>query len=287
MELVKTVLEGDRNYSQQLPRDLRELYDGELIFPPVSAERPYVIANFVSTLDGVVSYGLDGRSSGSSISGGDPGDRFIMGLLRASVDAIIVGAGTLRAIGAGLLTPEYTYPDAKNFYADYRLSLHKKAYPLVVIVSGSGKLELKKAVFQARNVPALIVTTPAGQENLHKAGVAALEWLQVRALNPSNGRIDPLDIVRILRSQFGVETLLNEGGPTLFGQFLDANAVDELFLTLAPKIAGRSPNTFRPALVEGVEFSPEGARKFDLYSAKPRGAYLYLRYKLIAGKREE
>ena len=63
-----------------------------------------------------------------------------MGLLRASADAIVVGAGTLRDVSAkSLWTPESVYPDAKHLYAEYRASVqHKPEYPLLVIVSGSG-----------------------------------------------------------------------------------------------------------------------------------------------------
>lgn len=280
MNLVKTLVEPELQGTQMLPRELRELYDGDLRFPASSAERPYVIANFVSTLDGVVSYRIQGQSSGSSISASDPGDRFIMGLLRASVDAIIVGALTVQEVSPeDLWIPEYTYPEAKNLYADYRLhALRKRDYPLVVVVSASGKLELERAVFQAPKVPTLIITTPAGQEALRKAGAGRSPWVQIRALAPVGNRINPQDMMRLLHSQFGVGILLHEGGPTLFGQFLEAKAIDELFLTVAPQIAGRSVPTSRPALVEGFEFAPDTAPRLELVSIKQGGAYLYLRY---------
>jgi len=56
-----------------------------------------------------------------------------------------------------------------------------------------------------------------------------------------------------------VQILLHEGGPTLFGQFLAAEAVDELFLTLSPQIASRAARTNRPGIVQGVEFAPNSA----------------------------
>ena len=135
MALVRTLIDCDEaNVESALPQKLRELYDGDLHFRTSPAARPYVIANFVSTLDGVVSYEIKGKSSGSTISGSDPADRFIMGLLRASADAIVVGAGTLRDVSAkSLWTPEYVYPDAKHLYAEYRVSAQNKPeYPLLV-----------------------------------------------------------------------------------------------------------------------------------------------------------
>src|SRR5580693_1828766 len=80
-----------------LPDGLRARYDGNLSFPPAPVDRPYLIANFVSTLDGVVSFNLPGQSEGAQISASNEEDRFIMGLLRASADAIVVGSGTLQA----------------------------------------------------------------------------------------------------------------------------------------------------------------------------------------------
>src|SRR5580658_8246767 len=128
MQLVQTLVDCDKESDQPaLPPELREMYDGDLRFRASSAGRPYVIANFVSTLDGVVSYAIKGKSSGSAISGSNPADRFIMGLLRASADAVMVGAGTLQDVSANSLwTPEFVYPDAKSLFAGYRVNaLHK------------------------------------------------------------------------------------------------------------------------------------------------------------------
>ncbi|MEI9968234.1 MAG: dihydrofolate reductase family protein [Terracidiphilus sp.] len=124
MGLVRTLIDCDgERVEPALPQELRELYDGDLHFSASSAARPFVLANFVSTLDGVVSYEMNGNSGGSAISGSDPADRFIMGLLRASADAVIVGARTLQAVSSeSLWTPESTYPDAKRFYAEYRVN---------------------------------------------------------------------------------------------------------------------------------------------------------------------
>ena len=211
--------------------------------------RPFVIANFVSTLDGVVSYEIKGKSGGATISGSDPADRFIMGLLRASADAVMVGAGTLRDISAkSLWTPESTYPDAKRFYAEYRVNaLHKPEYPLLAIVSGSGQLELERAIFRTPAMRTVVITTSAGRDELRRRGAATLDSVEVHALNSSSGTIAPQAILELLQSQFGVKTVLNEGGPTLFGQFLAAEAIDELFLTLSPQIAGRKGGATRPA----------------------------------------
>jgi riboflavin biosynthesis pyrimidine reductase len=282
MQLVRTLVDCDREKAEPaLPRELRELYDGNLHFSASPAARPLVIANFVSTLDGVVSYKIEGKSGGSTISGSNPADKFIMGLLRASADAVMVGAGTLHDVSAeSLWTPEYTYPDAKRFYAEFRANtLHKPENPLLVIVSGSGQLELERAVFRTPAMRTVVVTTSAGRDELRRRGAATLGSVEIHVLDSSSGSIAPQAILQLLRSQFGVSTLLHEGGPRLFGQFLAADVVDELFLTLSPQIAGRERDVTRPAIVQGVQFAPDSAPWFQMVSVKEQAAYLYLRYR--------
>ena len=224
---------------------------------------------------------MKGKSGGSTISGSNPADRFIMGLLRASADAIVVGAGTLHSVSAkSLWTPEDVYPGAKHLYEEYRVKAQRKPkYPLLVIVSGSGQLELKRAIFRTPANRTVVITTSAGRDELTRRGAAKLGSVEVHALKSSGGSIAPRAILRLLKLQFAVKTLLHEGGPTLFGQFLAAKAVDELFLTLSPQIAGRKGDAIRPGIVEGVAFVPNSAPWLQMVSVKEKAAYLYLRYR--------
>jgi riboflavin biosynthesis pyrimidine reductase len=281
MALIRTLIDRDHDHLEPaLPPGLRELYDGDLHFPASPADRPYVIANFVSTLDGVVSYDIKGQSGGSPISGSDPADRFIMGLLRASTDAIMVGARTVLDVSPqSLWIPEYTYTDAKYLYTEYREDvLHRPKNPLLVVVSGSGKLELDRAIFQTPGVRTVVMTTSAGRDALEKAGATRLPSVQIHALDASSGALAPLAMLQLLYAQHRIRRLLHEGGPTLFGQFMAAEAVDELFLALSPQIAGRTSETMRPALVQGTKFMPECAPWFQLLSVKQSADHLYLRY---------
>jgi riboflavin biosynthesis pyrimidine reductase len=72
--------------------------------------------------------------------------------------------------------------------------------------------------------------------------------------------------------------VLCEGGPHLFGRMVEARLIDELFITIAPQIAGRAPETPRLSLVEGVAFSVAGAPWSRLADARRSGDYLFLRY---------
>ena len=118
MEPITTLLDRtDALGPSVLSEKLRNLYGGDLRFP-LHRDRPYVIGNFVSTLDGVVSFEVPGKSGGGDISGFNEADRFIMGLLRASADAVIVGAGTLREVAMGHLWL------AKHAYAEAPRAVH-------------------------------------------------------------------------------------------------------------------------------------------------------------------
>ena len=287
MGLVRTLIDRDQIHpGPALPGGLRELYDGNLHYGRSPAERPFVVANFVSTLDGVVSFETKGQAGGSTISDCDTADRFIMGLLRASADAIIVGARTVEAVSPeSLWTPEHTYPDASHLYEDYRLNvLHKPDYPLLIIVSGTGRLGLDRAIFQTPGIHTVLITTPDGAAVLAKAGAARLPSVQIHAFDPQCGTISPSAILQFLSVELGIRRLLHEGGPTLFGQFLAAEAVDELFLTLSPKIAGRTA-AIRPGLVQGMEFKPDATPRFQLLSVKQRAEHLYLRYQRASSSR--
>jgi riboflavin biosynthesis pyrimidine reductase len=86
-------------------------------------------------------------------------------------------------------------------------------------------------------------------------------------------------MLELLRAQFGVSLLLLEGGPTLFGRFVADGCVDELFLTIAPQVAGRNMPPLRPGFIARVEFLPETAPWLNIVSVKERGNHLYLRYR--------
>ncbi len=264
-----------------LPEALSALYGGDLRLPGSGSGRPYVIGNFVSTLDGVVSFAIPGKSGGGDISGSNPEDRFIMGLLRASADAVMVGARTLREVSQShLFAAESIYRAASDSYARYRREiLHKPRYPLNVIVSGSGKIDLERAIFHTPDLHAVIFTTEEGGQRLTAAGAGALDSIDVRTIEGSSSPLSPDAMLEILGRDLGVGLLLHEGGPALFGSFVAKGLVDEFFLTIAPQLAGREGVPLRPGMIAGIDFSPETAPWLDLVSVKQTGNHLYLRYR--------
>lgn len=287
MNPIRTLFEqGEEAAQTLLLPDLRVHYGGDLWFPSAATERLYVAANFVSTLDGVVSFDIPGQSGGAQISGGNEADRFIMGLLRASADAVLVGSSTVDATSpAHLWTAEFIYPAATDAYTRYRQEVLKKPpYPLIAIVSGRGHLDLSRSVFHTRGSKVLIVTSELGRERLLQRGASGLPSVDIRELPDVGGSIDCRAIVSLLENEFGVKLLLHEGGPTLFGSFVAAGLLDELFLTIAPQIAGRSLEDQRPGLVANTQFDPGSAPWLTLLSVKQQASHLYLRYRKVESR---
>ncbi len=282
---IRTLFEQDENRAASLlPSDLAIQYGGQLSFP--YSERLYIVANFVSTLDGVVTFDIPGQSGGGEISGGNEADRLIMGLLRASADAIIVGAETAQATdSAHRWTGASVYPAATEAYAHYRKKvLGKPRDPLTVIVTGRGHLDLTRSLFHS-GAEVLIVTSTLGKDRLLRNGADQLPSTQIHQLAALDGSIDPRAIASLLENQFGVRLLLHEGGPTLLGSFVSAGILDELFLTISPQIAGRTPGHHRLGLVANVQFGPTTAPWLNLVSAKQHASHLYLRYRNSEGQR--
>ncbi|MBZ5590986.1 MAG: RibD family protein [Acidobacteriia bacterium] len=282
MELIRTLLDRQVPASPPaLPEGLRTLYGGDLCFPGSGSDRPHVIGNFVSTLDGIVSFAVPGKAGGGDISGFNSGDRFIMGLLRASADAVMVGAATLDEVSQShLFVAESIYRAASDSYALYRREiLHKPRYPLTVIVTGRGNVDLRRAVFRTPDVRTVILTTEEGRARLAAAGAASLPSTEVRVIQAPGSRLPAGALLELLSSEYNVRLLLHEGGPTLFGSLVAEGLVDEFFLTLAPQLAGRTPESVRPGMIAGIEFLPGAAPWLELFSVRQCGDHLYLRYR--------
>lgn len=255
-----------------LPRELKRLYGPFRL--PSGEGRARVFANFVTSLDGVTSLGLPRRSGGGEISGFNEHDRMVMGILRAAADAVIVGAGTLRSVPAHIWTADYIYPPLATSYSAFRRRLGQPKAPLNVIVTARGDLDPRLRVFSGE-VPVLVVTTAAGEVTLHQR-----TWPDsVRIVAVADaGELTTSQILDALPSVRGGGRLLLEGGPHLIGDFLQAGYLDELFLTLAPQVAGRDGMTERPGLVEGIAFAPDQPVWSTLVEAKRGGSHLFLRY---------
>jgi riboflavin biosynthesis pyrimidine reductase len=268
-----TLLESKGGKGLPLPAKLARLY-GSLRMPRAGAH-PYIISNFVSTLDGVVSLNVKGHESGSDISGFSVQDRMVMGLLRAIADVVIIGAGALGADRQHIWTAEDVYPDLADEYRQLRTALGKQEPPLNVIVSGRGRVDLDLPIFASGKVPVLIVTTTAGAKRLRKH--KASDAVEIRAVR-SIGVMRASSIINQVRRVNTGKLILVEGGPQLLGDFYAEGILDEQFLTLAPQIAGRQIDDRQYSLVMGKMFAQRSPVWGTLIDLRRGGSHIFLRY---------
>jgi riboflavin biosynthesis pyrimidine reductase len=273
LDPLETLYDLQQGAHLPLPPALASLY-GQLQFPTHSG-RPHVIANFVTSLDGVVALNDSDQSGGGEISGANQHDQMVMGLLRAVADVIVVGAGTLRSARQHLWTAEHIYPALAGEYQQLRSRLGKSGPPLNVIVTASGAIDLALPVFQSGEVAVLIVTTQEGAQRIREHALPRL--VQVEAVQQA-GSISARLVLKAASAVRQSEVILVEGGPQLMGDFFAERCLDELFLTLAPQVAGRDSSSKRPGLVAGKRFAPEHPIWGTLVGVKRGASHLFLRY---------
>jgi riboflavin biosynthesis pyrimidine reductase len=270
---LESLFDVVRGAALPLPPELAHLY-GRLAFP-LHPGRALVIGNFVTTLDGVVALSEKGHTGGGDISGFNQHDKMVMGLLRAVADAVIVGVGTLRSVPRHLWTAQHIYPPLAGVYQQLRISMGKPTPPLNVIVTSHGAIDLNLPLFQSGEVPVLLVTNTQGEERIRAQNLQP--FVQLSA-NQSDGPLSAQAILQQVNHFRQCEVILVEGGPQLMGDFFAGQALDELFLTLAPQIAGRDGEFERPGLVMGKRFAPEHPLWGTLVSVKRTESHLFLRY---------
>jgi riboflavin biosynthesis pyrimidine reductase len=245
-----------------MPDDLERIY-GKLGF----ADR-VVYSNFVESMDGVVALGTK-PSAGSEISGRNAADRFLMGLLRAFADAVLVGAGTLRTTPGHHWTPEHVYPDLTEAFADLRLGLGRRPRPRLVLLTASGDVVVSHPAVIGG---ATIVTSSAGAAHLKQRLPDSCDVVEIG----SSGPVDMSRAIDELRER-GYDAILTEGGPHVMGDLIGQQLLDEAFVTISPVIAGRDGEA-RLGMVAGVELLPGRGLWTKLLSARRHGDFLFLRY---------
>lgn len=210
--------------------DLDAAYD-----PGATDRRPWVVALFVASADGAA--WLGGRSGGL----GGPGDRAVFRAVRARADVVVVGAGTVRTEGYG---PLRVGPDQ----AAARVARGQEPHPRLLVVSGSLALDPAQRLFaeaDGTTAPPLVAHLPgADAQARHRLGRVA-ELVELPP-SPAGGIPARAVVAELARRGAGVAVL--EGGPTLAGGFVDADLVDEVSLTLDPRLVGGAA----PRLVVGT-----------------------------------
>jgi len=188
-------------------------------------DRPYVVVNFATTLDGRAA--IEGRSGAI----GSDTDTEMLQMLRTRVDAVMIGAGTMRAERYGRIVSDPALRARRE-----RIGLPHD--PLAVIVSGRLDLPWDAPLFTDGGGRVLIFTASEAEPPQTET--------PVRVERHEVG-VDIAEALRHLREERGIRALLCEGGPGLHNQLQATGLVDELFLTIAPKLPGGE----EPRILEG------------------------------------
>lgn len=213
-------------------------------YPPDLAA-PWIRVNFVSSTDGAAS--VDGRSGGL----GSDADKQVFGVLRELAEVVLVGAGTARA---------------EDYRGARRPTRGRDTPPPIAVVTGSADLDPGSKLFTDTLVPPIVLTLgSAPAERRDRLTAAGADVVVLDRLTP--------DLLLGELARRGLLRVLCEGGPSLFGDLVAADAVDELCLTVAPLVAGGTAGR----IARGPEGSP--ARPLTLVGALTSNDTLLLRYR--------
>lgn len=183
--------------------------------------------------------------------------------LRAQVDAVMVGAGTLRAERLSLGLDETA----------------RGPQPLAVVLTASGDLPVRANLVPQESQDVLVICTEAIAGTFEESPYDGAEMLRVR--RTPDGYPDLEQALRTLRRERGVGRLLVEGGPRLIGALIARGLLNELFLTVAPKLlGGGAPASDTRTIIDGNLPTPEPLR---LVSVHLCGGEIFLRYALRSG----
>jgi riboflavin-specific deaminase-like protein len=224
---------------------------------------PFVFSNFAMTADGKIAFG--GRNF---IPFGSKRDREHMMELRATADAVISGTRTVETTGTILGA-------GGESFRKRRLKNGLSEFPLRVVASGSGSIDPNANLFKKRFSPIIILTTARiSKANLQKLRAVADE-VKICGKTEINFRA----ALRWLRKKWNVRRLLCEGGGELNGALVRAGLVDELHLTICPKIFGGHA---APTIADGNGISNlAAAARFKLKSTNRVADELFVVFKAV------
>jgi riboflavin biosynthesis pyrimidine reductase len=233
-----------------LPDGFRLVYGSDWRLPR-ERDRVYVYSNFVLSRDGRVSFNEPGHMSGGDVSNFSDHDRWLMALLRARADAILMGDNTLRIEPDHVWTAEHIAPHDADAFAALRRVEKRAPIPLQVFLSLDGDVDVGATIFSRDDAHVILATTTHGAA--HARGLPATQ-ARVDVVELGSDSVDVRALLDLLGESYGVSTVLCEGGPRAFGSVVAAGCLDDEFLTLSPVVVGSAPDVPRPGLVEGVAF---------------------------------
>lgn len=238
-----------------LPTPAAEI-DAYDLYRPADPLAPVLRLDMVAAADGAAT-DADDRTAGL----GGPGDLEVFRSLRALADVILVGAGTVRAEGYG--------PHRLSQAMAARRAADGRSGPApLAVVTRAVDLDFAAPLFTETAVPTIVVTCAAAPRDRRDAAAKA-----GRLIVAGDTHVDLGMALRVLRDDFGLPHVLCEGGPTLNATLLTAGLVDELCLSLAPRLIGGRPRRIVAEAGPGADLRLVALAESD--------GELYLRYEVI------
>jgi riboflavin biosynthesis pyrimidine reductase len=224
---------------------------------PHDGRSMFVRCNMISSFDGAIS--VNGRSG---LLGG-PADRKVFGVLRSWADVILVGAGTVRSENYGPVRLD-------EELRQVRRARGQGPVPPIAVVTRSGNLDWSSPLFSETEVRPLIITTSDGYEESHRRGEQVADVVVA-----GSDRVEPSLALEHLH-QLGHRSVLLEGGPGLNADVVKAGLLDELCLTLSPRlVAGTGSRLFA-----GPELMPPEDVRLD--QLLEEDGFLFCRLRLVS-----
>lgn len=214
--------------------------------------RPWVLANMISALDGAIS--IDGVSGGL----GGPADKEVFAAIRAVADVILVGAGTVTA-------ENYRQPQPSPEVRRVRMARGQRPAPAIAIVTNSLSVPADHRVFDGDDRPLVVTHADAPAERRARLDERA------ELIDTGDTSVDLRTALAALGDR-GWGVVLAEGGPTLNGELIADDLVDELCLSLSPLVVGGDD----PGIVAGAPAADD--RRFALDRILHADDLLFLRY---------
>lgn len=195
--------------------ELAELYSRD------AGPLPWLRVNFVSSVDGASTH--QGLSSGLS----DAADERVFEILRRLCDVVVVGAGTVRA-------EAYSAMRVNEASVRWRLAHGLTAHPVFAIVSASLDLDPASPIFMDAPERPIVITTAISRQDTRDALSEVADVMLC-----GRERVQPDALVGELAER-GLGRIHCEGGPRLFGDLIASDVLDELCLTISPRLEGGS-----------------------------------------------
>ncbi len=225
---------------------------------PAPPDQARVRANMVTSLDGAAAVGGQVGPLSNQV------DQGVLHLLRSLADVVLVGAGTVRAERYGPV--RLSEPERRE-----RQGARRSAVPPIAVVTRTGQMDLRSPFFSRAQARPIVLTTEAASpedrtalSEVAEVVVVGTDWVDMAA---------GLDALRAR----GLRHVLCEGGPHVLAQLVQADLLDELCLTVSPRMAGWQP--VHPA----AGAAPEVARQLELVHVLEDQSFLYLRYQRHRG----